>query len=280
MEKLDDRRGYLCGIGVAICDSSDELLFELRKPVVSSGSSRQCTELKALIEGLNAALALDLRRVVFYCDYYPLFQYVSGRWAAKQQKVITLVNQVRDLQEKFIYCRPSFVARNDIKFAIKLSREAIVSLINRTTEASESCDMYEVCSICLEDININQMFVIDGCQHRYCYSCMKQHVEAKLLHGIVPKCPHENCNSDLKIDSCSKFLTPKLIEMMGQRIKEALIPDTEKVYCPYPKCSALMSRNEISVCAESSSAGVQRLAPTKCVKCDTLLHVLQSSLAL
>ncbi|KAG9128632.1 hypothetical protein Leryth_017105 [Lithospermum erythrorhizon] len=267
VEKGSERRGNLCGIGVAICDSSNELLFELRKPVVSAGVSRQCAELKALIEGLNVALALELKRVVFYCDYYPIFQYVIGRWSPRQQKVTTLVNQVGQLREKFTSCRPSFVARNDIKFAIKLSREAIDSQLNETHGAGKSGDLYEVCAICLEDINVNQIFLIDGCQHRYCYSCMKQHVEAKLLHGIVPKCPHENCNSELKIDSCSKFLTPKLIEMMGQRIKEALIPDADKVYCPYPKCSALMSRNQTSEHAGSSSAGGLRLVAKNCIKC-------------
>lgn len=68
----------LGGIGVAICDSKDELLFELRKPVLGNGMNRQSVEMKALIEGLNAAKDLGLNRVVFYCDYLPIFNYVSS----------------------------------------------------------------------------------------------------------------------------------------------------------------------------------------------------------
>ena len=53
----------LGGIGVAICDSRNDLLFELRKPVVSSGLNKNMVEFMALMEGLNAALSLDLSTV-------------------------------------------------------------------------------------------------------------------------------------------------------------------------------------------------------------------------
>lgn len=65
------------GIGVAICDSRDQLIFEVKKPVIGGEMSRRDVEFKALIEGLNAAIALDLKRIVFYCDYFPLYQFVS-----------------------------------------------------------------------------------------------------------------------------------------------------------------------------------------------------------
>ena len=74
------------------------------------------------------------------------------------------------------------------------------------------------------------------------FFCMKQHVEVKLLHGMVHKCPHEGCKSELVADSCQKLLTHKSIETMNQRIKEASIPVANNVYCPNPRCSALMSK--------------------------------------
>ncbi|KAK6138040.1 hypothetical protein DH2020_028204 [Rehmannia glutinosa] len=243
------------GIGVAICDSRDELLFELRKPLEGNVTSRQCAEVQALIEGLNAALELDLRRV-------------NGQWSAKQRKVSALVKQVTHLKGKFAYCRPSLVARNDIKFAFKLAREAIVSQVNKAAEPSDSRNSIEACVICLEETNISQIFSIDDCMHRYCFSCMKQHVEVKLLHGVLPTCPHEGCKTELKLDSCSKFLTPRLIDIMTQRIKEASIPVTEKVYCPYPKCSALMSKKEVLEYSKKALVGAEISGARKCVKCN------------
>ncbi|KAK6776813.1 hypothetical protein RDI58_027814 [Solanum bulbocastanum] len=264
---------FFGGIGVAICDSRDELLFEMRKPFFGNAMNRQCIEFKALIEGLNAAIALDLRRVVFYCDYFPIFQFVTGRWSAKQRKVAALLNQVALLRLKFSFCQPSLVPRNEIKFAFKFAREAMTSQVEKVAETAASRNMYETCAICFEETNFGQIFLVDDCRHRYCVSCMKQHVEVKLLHGIVPKCPHAECNSDLKLDSCSNFLTPKLIDIMKQRIKEASIPVTEKVYCPYPKCSALMSKSEVLEYSKGSFLGAERLGIRKCTKCNCLFCV-------
>ncbi|KAI8015180.1 putative E3 ubiquitin-protein ligase rbrA [Camellia lanceoleosa] len=272
-ERVSGSNVSLAGIGVAICDSRDELIFELRKPLIGNGKNRQAAEAKALIEGLNSAIALDLKRIVFFCDCYPLYQFVIGRWPPKQRKIATLVSQVTLLRKKFVYSAPSLVARNDMKFAFKLAREAIVSQVNRSSESSSAKNMHETCVICLEDVDVGQMFAVAGCLHRYCFSCMKQHVEVKLLHGMLPKCPHEGCNSELKIESCRKFLTRKLIEIMNQRIKEASIPATEKIYCPYPKCSALMSKSEVLEYSKLTLLGVQQSGVRKCTKCQGLFCI-------
>ncbi|KAI7749551.1 LOW QUALITY PROTEIN: hypothetical protein M8C21_021918 [Ambrosia artemisiifolia] len=223
----------MAGIGVAICDSFDEMIFEVRKPLeLSKGErlSRRSVEEQALIEALNAAGSLDLKRIV------------SGRWRPKQQKIVNFLDQVDLFRKRFSYCEPSLIASKDVKFAFKLAREAINSQISKVVSSEEKL---ETCVICLDDISLDQFFTVEGCTHRYCYSCMKQHVEVKLLHGVLPKCPHEGCGNELGIESCEKFLTPKFIEMMRQRLKEESIPVTDKVYCPYPKCSTLMSKTEL-----------------------------------
>ncbi|KAI3822471.1 hypothetical protein L1987_10061 [Smallanthus sonchifolius] len=235
----------MAGIGVAICDSMDEMIFELKKPldlIEGDRMSRQSAERQALIEALKAATALDLKRIVFYCDYFPLYQFVSGRWRSKQQKIINFLDQVNLLRRSFTYCEHSLIARQDVKFAFKLAREAINSQISMVVSSQEKL---ESCVICLDDKSIDQFFSIEGCTHRYCYSCVKQHVEVKLLNGVLPLCPHEGCANELRFESCEKFLTPKFTEMMRQRLKEDSVPVTEKVYCPYPKCSALMSRTDV-----------------------------------
>ena len=63
---------------------------------------------------------------------------------------------------------------------------------------------------------------------------MKQHVEVKLLNGMVAKCRHENCKSEVSIDSCGKFLALNWVEVMSQRIKESSISPTEKFIAYIP----------------------------------------------
>ncbi|KAL2328657.1 hypothetical protein Fmac_022084 [Flemingia macrophylla] len=289
----------LAGIGVAICDVDGNLIFEVSKSLVGNGANKVAAEINALIEAFNAAIALDLRRVDYCCDYYPLFQFckygnvgplviewrhlrtnrrkftdeytvVSGKWPAKQRKIAMLVDQVNLLRRKFTYCNPRFVARHDVKFAFKLARDAIVSQSTMPVESGSRRSPSETCVICLEDADVSQIFSVDGCQHRYCFSCMKQHVEVKLLHGMLPKCPHEGCKYELLVDSCQKFLTQKLTKTMQQRVLEASIPVAERVYCPHPRCSALMSKTEVMEYSRNLIGQSEQIGPMKCLKCHGL----------
>lgn len=80
-EGIGNERRAVVGIGVAICDPEDKLVFEMKKPLIGNERSKIVAEVKALIEGLNAAMGLKLKRLRFYCDYYPLYQFVSLLYA-------------------------------------------------------------------------------------------------------------------------------------------------------------------------------------------------------
>lgn len=81
-ERVRDMDVQVAAVGVAICDSRDYLIFEVKKPleVLETGGvvlSAESAELKAIVEGLDNALSLGLQRVTFFCDDYMLYQYVS-----------------------------------------------------------------------------------------------------------------------------------------------------------------------------------------------------------
>ncbi|KAK6935999.1 Ribonuclease H domain [Dillenia turbinata] len=99
----------LGSVWIAIWDPHDNLLFELKKPMAVSGTGRKVVELKALIEGLDAASSMGLPKIVYFIDYYPLYQYIVGRWLPKQQKVATLVGKAFLLHQKFKECAVSLV---------------------------------------------------------------------------------------------------------------------------------------------------------------------------
>lgn len=151
------------------------------------------------------------------------------------------------------------VAQNIVKFASELAKDAIVS-----QGSSGSVDVKEVqgeiCNICLEETDVERMFCNDKCLHRHCFSCVKQHVEVKLHMGTYPTCLEYECKFELTLESCSKVLTPKLIEMWKQKMKEDLIPAADKICCPYPSCSVLMSKTELTSEAEQSNV-------RSCIKC-------------
>ncbi|XP_058110198.1 E3 ubiquitin-protein ligase RSL1-like [Magnolia sinica] len=270
-EPVKGRLVTLSAIGIAVCDPLNNLVLKIQKPLIGAGMSRGVVETKALIEGLNAVLSLDIKNVDVFCDYVPLFHQVTGKWAAKQRKIANLLSQIHPLRRKFERCHMSLLPRCQCKFVFRLAKDAIDSQIMKTTEPSGNANSKETCSICLEDTDASQIFIVDGCLHRYCFTCMKQHVEVKLLHGLLPGCPHDGCNTKLVADSSRKFLPPRLVEIMTQRLKEASIPEADRLYCPYPKCSALMSRSEMMLPPEESSS-IYRANDSsgyrKCIKCN------------
>ncbi|KAL5711277.1 RBR-type E3 ubiquitin transferase [Ranunculus cassubicifolius] len=275
----EDELQMIAAIGVAVCDPRGNSILDIQKPLVDDWGKDWETEdlqfkveVEALIQGLNAAVSLDLRKIDYFCEHYPLFQHMTTKCAPKRQEIGTMIEQLLLLQQNFNSCRPLFVARNDVKFAIKLARDAIEAQMTRSAESSGARNMKELCSICFENVDVGNMFVIDSCLHRYCRHCMKQHVEAKLLNGMLPHCPHEGCNTQLDTRMCRRFLPVELLEMMNKRIMESSIPVAEKIYCPYPTCSALMS--EVEVSRQNSDVFLENAqSARKCIKCNGLFCI-------
>jgi hypothetical protein len=73
-----DTKVTVAGAGVAIFDSRDGLILEVRKNLEARKNletlvdvqmvTYEIAELEALIEGLNEALRLDLKRLTFLCE--------------------------------------------------------------------------------------------------------------------------------------------------------------------------------------------------------------------
>ncbi|TYI10220.1 hypothetical protein ES332_A09G128100v1 [Gossypium tomentosum] len=267
-ERIREMKVMVGGVGVAICDFWNNLVLELRKKLDGAEfMTGEMAGVEAVIHGLNAALSLDLKRVTLFVDDFLVYQFITGRQQPRQSKLGTKVNEVSLLQKRFTYFQPSFAARNDMSFVFKLARDAIVSQITWPAETSNGKGLKETCMICFEDIDATQMFTVDGCFHRYCFSCMKQHVEVKLLNSMVASCPHEGCKTEVTIDSCGKFLDAKLVEIMSNRKKEASIAVSEKVYCAFPRCSALMSKSEVLQYTRTVMLVAEKSGARKCVKC-------------
>lgn len=84
-----------------------------------------------------------------------------------------LMEKVKFFQSKFIYCRLFFVVRNDVKYVFKLVRDVVVFQMFRFVGINYVKIFKEICVICLEEIDQEKMFIIDGCLYKYCFFCMK-----------------------------------------------------------------------------------------------------------
>nr|XP_043613022.1 uncharacterized protein LOC122584995 [Erigeron canadensis] len=280
-ETVMNIRMSFAGIGVAICDSTSDTncVSKFRKSfLLEAGGGRRKTEeiveLNAFLEGLNAAVNLGFKKVHVFTDTESVYHYVTGKARPTNKKIVTLVDQLMNLiQRNFACCGPFLVTQNNIKFAYKLAQDAISSEASKWAESDSGVTLVEQCTICLEYLYSDQMFSVNKCLHRYCFSCMGKHVEAKLFQGKLPECPHEKCMSKLELQSCKTFLKPELCNIMSSRLKETSIPPEEKVYCPFSNCSALMSKTEVQERTATSSTAAQGTGMIKCINCNRLFCI-------
>lgn len=277
VDGVGDRWDTLAGAGVAIYDPDDNLILKLRKQL-GVDLSRAVAEYLALKEGLMAAFDLGIRNVTAYGDCVQVYNQVIGRWNVRQRKVVKFHQDVVDQIDKLDKLFMVIIPRCDNKVALTLAREAIDTQLNKTVEHIHQGERskQENCSICLEDINVSQMHEILTCRHRFCFPCMSQHVEVKLTHGCVPSCPHEGCNIKLTVDGCKQFLSSKWVEVWTKRLEEAAIPESDKVYCPYPNCSALMTLSGIDRSRQACSSShpfPTAIGCTECKQCHKLFCI-------
>jgi len=215
----------------------------------------------ALMEGLHAALRLGIRNATILTDYMLLHNHMLGIWRPKKQ-----LADIMSLRRQFFdRCEITLVEHSQVSYVFKLARDFIDAQIAKAL--AERSERY---TICLEDTEVSKIHAVEGCAHRFCMSCIKEHVRIKLLYGTLPSCPRDGCNSKLTAEGSEVFLSPQLLEIMAQRIREEQIPPTQKIYCPYPKCSVLMSLTELmklmqGTCSNYTVADVVTLR--KCVKC-------------
>ncbi|XP_075641132.1 E3 ubiquitin-protein ligase HEL1 [Castanea sativa] len=99
-----------------------------------------------------------------------------------------------------------------------------------------------LCEICAEPKSGNESFSIKGCDHAYCTECMAMYVASKLQDNITAiRCPVPECVEGLlEPEQCRSILPKDVFDRWGNALCEAVIPASQKFYCPFKDCSALL----------------------------------------
>ncbi|KAH9305590.1 hypothetical protein KI387_009994 [Taxus chinensis] len=143
----------------------------------------------------------------------------------------------------------------------------LVSSPKRARTAGNEVDHVVLCGICLEAKQNSEFFDREGCSHRFCNDCTAQHVLAKLQEKLIPiSCPEPNCSQTLMPDQCETFLPGETLDMWHLVLVEADIPESQRFYCPYKDCSALLVKD---VPEFGSSAGAV-INQSECPNCRKL----------
>ncbi|XP_058727701.1 E3 ubiquitin-protein ligase RSL1-like [Vicia villosa] len=122
-----------------------------------------------------------------------------------------------------------------------------------------------ICEICTETKTANDAFFISGCYHAYCSDCVALYVSSKLEDNVINvRCPVSGCSGLLEAEECRSILPVEVFDRWGKAACEALFDVSEKFYCPYADCSALLINDGTEAVKHSECPNCRKLFCAQC----------------
>lgn len=166
---------------------------------------------------------------------------------------------------------------SDDKYAEQLQDQEVTSTIfnqkSTHSPAVESpVDQPEVvesalsfCEICAERKEKDQMFKIDSCIHIFCTDCISKHISIKIQEKIhVVTCPGVACRGILDFGARSSIIPKDVRNNWDELLCESIILASQKFYCPYKDCSAMLVNDSNEIIRESECPVCRRLFCAQC----------------
>lgn len=89
--------------------------------------------------------------------------------------------------------------------------------------------------------HVAEMFKSNTCSHVFCNDCIRKYVATKIQDNIaMVKCPEFKCSGTLEAQFCQSIIPKEVFERWESALCESLIMGSQKFYCPFKDCSALM----------------------------------------
>nr|XP_018461479.1 PREDICTED: probable E3 ubiquitin-protein ligase RNF217 [Raphanus sativus] len=122
----------------------------------------------------------------------------------------------------------------------------------------------KLCMICMDERSSSDIFRgTTSCTHSYCTECTIRYVATKVEENAARvKCPDINCTQLIEPYACRDLIPKDLFVRWDKAICESLIMSSEKVYCPFENCSAVMV-------VDDDDDGV-KVTQTECPSCHRL----------
>ncbi|XP_031106152.1 probable E3 ubiquitin-protein ligase RNF217 [Ipomoea triloba] len=115
-------------------------------------------------------------------------------------------------------------------------------------DAMETSASLFICEICYDAKQISDIFIIKACKHSYCSDCISKFVASKLQQNVPQiNCPVSGCTGVVEPHNYRSIFPPQVFDRWGDALCEALVLASEKFYCPFKDCSALLIDDKIEV---------------------------------
>ena len=122
-----------------------------------------------------------------------------------------------------------------------------------------------LCMICMDGKVTSEMFTNNSCTHSFCADCISQYVATKLQENISSvKCPDPNCRDLLEPQCCRDIIPQEVFDRWGDALCQSLILRSQKFYCLYKDCSAMLLDDGGELVTASECQNCRRLFCARC----------------
>jgi len=134
----------------------------------------------------------------------------------------------------------------DVDVDVDVDEEDEGDLVLRTLkgkqkETGETSHTRTYCGICMDAKSGEEMFRNQNCSHLYCDDCIGRHVAAKIQESILMvKCPEPKCREFIEPHHCRSIIPKEVFDRWEDALCEIVVLGSEKFYCPFEDCSAMM----------------------------------------
>ncbi|PIA50519.1 hypothetical protein AQUCO_01300927v1 [Aquilegia coerulea] len=129
----------------------------------------------------------------------------------------------------------------------------------------ESSNSKFFCEICMEGKEKEDMFEKNECCHSFCSDCIGKYISAKIQENISSvTCPDVNCKRVLEPEVCRSFVPEKVYDRWMNALCESYILGSQKFYCPYNDCSAMLIDEGEEIVRQSECPTCRRLFCAQC----------------
>nr|XP_009777173.1 PREDICTED: probable E3 ubiquitin-protein ligase ARI9 [Nicotiana sylvestris] len=102
-------------------------------------------------------------------------------------------------------------------------------------------------------------------RHSFCSHCIGLYVQSKIRDNIFPiTCPGLRCGVVIQPESCRSIIPVNAFARWEEGSTESAIPNSEKFYCPYKRCSGLFIHDNHEEVIECICPLCKKLFCAKC----------------
>jgi E3 ubiquitin-protein ligase RNF144 len=173
----------------------------------------------------------------------------------------------------------TFLVSHGLPFLLVMT---IISRIIKQTEKKTCNEKEEIekesdsqlkqfyCTICMDDKPIEEMFENRNCSHSFCEDCVGSYLATKIQENLaMVKCPDPKCNGILDPCDCISIIPKDVYERWETALVENLVLGSQKFYCPFNDCSAMLVNDGNEVITVSKCPHCHRFF---CAQCKVSWH--------